>query len=603
MKIINTLFAALLLLFITSCNNESVFTSQDLRPINNVLAQNFGNEISRDFLGTILDTNNNPIENVMISIGTSTAMTDSNGVFIINNATINQYFGYVKAEKAGYIHASRAVVPTNGTNKIRITMLPETIAGTTSSGNQETISSPNGSKVALEGDYIKPDGTAYSGNVNVIMHHLDPVDEDMPNQMPGMLYAANAQNEERMLQTFGMLAVELRGENGEDLNLAEGSTAEITMPLDPSLMANAPSTIPLWYFDKTNGYWIEDGEATLVGNTYVGTVSHFSFWNCDIPAEAINLCITVVDANGIELNGVTLDITSLNFGTTNGLTNHKGEVCGLVPSNEVLEIDANLGACFQSVNNIGPFSEDAFITIIIDDNASYATETVIGNFIGCEEQSIMNGYVLIETGGTSFYETIIDGLMETSVIRCENENNFTIQFFNSDNGQESGVTLFPYTSPITHIGSLSACEYIEYTIDGTEEFIFNNISIAELEYNLYPGSFPLETYIIQIETNYGNYPEENCFRLIGILTQDFSTLVGTYDYWYFQDDNDNMGITFNGNDCGHAMTPDNNALFNLTSIGEVGEYIDITFELDYFDFNGQPHTMEGSIHVIRDPNS
>ena len=168
------------------------------------------------------------------------------------------------AEKAGFIHASRAVVPSSGTNKVRIMMLPETIAGSTASGTQETIALANGASVALEGDYIKADGTNYTGNVNVIMHHLDPVDENMQDQMPGMLYAANAQNEEVMLQTFGMLAVELRGSGGEDLNIAEGSSAEIRMPLDASLLNDAPATIPLWYFDEVNGYWIEDGQATLV---------------------------------------------------------------------------------------------------------------------------------------------------------------------------------------------------------------------------------------------------------------------------------------------------------------------------------------------------
>ena len=278
MKILKFVLLISLVLFATSCNKDdspSNPQNQDPDPDPIAFAQNFGSEISRTFLGTVVDTNDNPIENVMISIGSSTASTDVNGVFIINNASVNQRFGYVKAEKAGFIHASRAVVPSEGTNKVRITMLAETSAGTISSGTQETISLQNGASVALEGDYIKPDGSAYSGSVNVIMHHLDPANDNMQDQMPGMLYAANAQNEARILQTFAMLAIELRGDNNEDLNLAEGSSAQITMPLDPSLIANAPSSIPLWYFDEVNGYWIEDGQATLVGNAYIGTVSHF----------------------------------------------------------------------------------------------------------------------------------------------------------------------------------------------------------------------------------------------------------------------------------------------------------------------------------------
>ena len=150
-----------------SNNNNN---NQDPNPT--AFAQNFGNEISRTFLGSVKDINNNPIENVSITIGNSNVSTDSNGIFIITNANVHERFAYVKAEKAGYIHGSRSVVPSSGTNKISITLLEETIVGTTSSGTSETIALGNGASVALEGDYKKADGSSYSGSVNVIMHHI-----------------------------------------------------------------------------------------------------------------------------------------------------------------------------------------------------------------------------------------------------------------------------------------------------------------------------------------------------------------------------------------------------------------------------------------------
>jgi hypothetical protein len=64
--------------------------------------------------------------------------------------------------------------------------------------------------------------------------------------MPGMLYAQDADGEEQGIVTLGMLAVELRGAAGQDLNLMDGSTAKLMIPLDPSLIANAPATLPLW---------------------------------------------------------------------------------------------------------------------------------------------------------------------------------------------------------------------------------------------------------------------------------------------------------------------------------------------------------------------
>ena len=43
--------------------------------------------------------------------------------------------------------------------------------------------------------------------------------------------------------------------------------------------------MPLWYFDEQKGMWVEEGVATKQGNQYVGTVNHFTDWNCDIPSE------------------------------------------------------------------------------------------------------------------------------------------------------------------------------------------------------------------------------------------------------------------------------------------------------------------------------
>lgn len=53
-----------------------------------------------------------------------------------------------------------------------------------------------------------------------------------------------------------------------ELQLAEGKEAEITAPIPYTLQANAPDTMPLWYYDDETGNWMEEGFATKVGNSY-----------------------------------------------------------------------------------------------------------------------------------------------------------------------------------------------------------------------------------------------------------------------------------------------------------------------------------------------
>ena len=572
--------------------------------IPDTFSEYFGNEISRDFLGNVIDNNNNPIEGVTISIGDDIATTDSNGVFIINEANVNERFGYIKAEKAGYIHASRSVVPSNGTNKVTIMMLEETVAGSVNSGSSSTITTDDGSSVSFDGNFIKEDGTTYSGSVDVIVHHLDPTDDDMELQMPGMLYAQNEDGAERMLQTYGMLAVELRGSGGEDLNLAEGSTSEIQIPVDDSLLGIAPATIPLWYFDEVTGYWKEEGLATLQGNMYVGTVTHFSFWNCDIPAEAITLCVNATDENNNPLNNLLVTITSGTFGTTSGYINDNGEVCGYVPSNESLILEVfgyDICGDVSLLNqNIGPFNEDSAITIVVPDNTDIIQETVTGTFNTCSGDAVTEGYVQVTYGNQTFIDEVSNGAFEINLLRCSNDTMFSVKGSDYSNFQTTNDINFTFTTPATNVGTISACnsisEYIQYTIDGVETVtLFDYIStwITGLD-----DPILNELPVLNIFAEPGTANGDDCLFLYAVLEE--SNLEGTYDNWDSSIANDT------GIDISFCQEPEPcfegeiNIIFNVTQIGGIGEYIDINFNGSFDDCENVPHTINGVIHVLRD---
>ncbi len=567
--------------------------------IPNTFSEYFGNEISRDFLGTVIDKNHNPIEGVTITIGNETATTDSNGVFIIRDANVNERFGYVKAEKSGYIHASRSVVPSNGTNKVTIMMLEETVVGTVSSGSSSTVTIDGGSSVSFDGNFTKEDGTAYEGSVDVIIHHLDPTDNDMSMQMPGMLYAENEDGAERMLQTLGMLAVELRGSGGEDLNLAEGSTSEIKVPVDASLISIAPATIPLWYFDETHGYWKEEGQATLQGNMYVGTVSHFSFWNCDIPAEAIMLCVEVLDEDGKELNNLTISITSNTFGTTYGYTNEIGQVCGYVPSNESLVLNIyNYAICGNTplhIETIGPFSLDSGISVIVPENPSIIEETVIGTFNNCDGNPITEGYVQITYGGTTFTDAVNnDGSFEIIMLRCFEENTFSLIGSDFNNLQTTGEIYYTFTSSLTDIREINACntidEFITYSIDdGAVQKLYidsEDLATGSWSYKIQlhggPGGLVFDKITINVPNELGSY---NVGDNLGYNDE-------VVEIW--------LRFIENGNNSLYDLDSpeEHNITINVNKAAQyVGDYIDVNFSGDFSYYGNPTRTIVGSAHI------
>ena len=279
MKILKSLFFVLLILVVTSCEDDN--WNSDNPPVQQSnFSENFGSSINARFFGKVVNEENNPVSDVLITIGNSMTTTDVNGIFSIENASVFEKFAYIKATKDGFIDGSRTLVPSNGTNQVSIMLLSLTTVATINSGETSTVDLANGAQVVFEGNFINQQGASYSGEVKVVLKHLNPDDANMDLQMPGMLFAEDDNGSARVLETYGMIAVELRSASNEELQLANGSTAEISVPV-PLNATNAPTTIPLWYFDEEGGYWKEEGSATLQGNKYVGSVSHFSFWNCD----------------------------------------------------------------------------------------------------------------------------------------------------------------------------------------------------------------------------------------------------------------------------------------------------------------------------------
>ncbi|MDG2498959.1 MAG: carboxypeptidase-like regulatory domain-containing protein [Flavobacteriaceae bacterium] len=588
-----------------SCSNEapgdSVTPNTTSPPT--TLLENFGNLTDSDFMGRVVDLQNNPVTGAMVQISNSTTDTDVNGIFIIRNAEIYEKFAYVKVEKAGFLHGSRSVVPTAGINKIQIMLLPQTVTQTVSSGTAVTVSLSNGAAVDLSGSYSNSDGSDYTGDVQVTLHLLNPIDDDMQQQMPGMLLAENLQNEARMLETLGMVAVELRSDTGEKLNLSEGTTATISVPLDPETLAGAPNEIPLWYFDEENGYWVEEGSATLQGTKYVGTVSHFSFWNCDIPTEYVNICMNITDTNNTPLSNIQVRIESEFNGTGYGYTNDSGEVCGIIPANQTLNLQyflyniCNNPEIPNSSETVGPFNQNTTLNVVLDAPiVEDYLETITGIFNNCDGDAVVNGYVQgrIEDGQW-FYSLVTDGVFEINVLSCNENASISITGYDYDTLQTTSEINYTLTSPETDLGTLSACdsveEFIQFSIDdGEVEQIVFNVSCTTYQSD-FSGLYTLDI---------GGSNQNTCIYLSGALNDNYVNFEGAYEYGNVWNSNTpSAGMAFV--ECQDISEENNQIIFNLTSYGNTtGEYIDINFGGAYEDYQGVPHTITGVIHVKRD---
>ncbi|MDI1317472.1 hypothetical protein [Flavobacterium sp.] len=579
------------LLFITiayvSCDpNDDNSTSDD-----NFL-ENFGNSASRSFIGQIVDTDNHPLQGVTVKIGSSTTQTDINGVFIINGANVYERFAYITATKVGYIDGSRSMVPTSGKNNVKIMLLPNTPVQTVQSGVGSEVALPSGTKVVFDGAFEDANGNDYSGAVQVALFHLLPSDENISKLMPGMLYAQTETNQQAALETYGMINVELRGSGGQKLNIKKGHTAEITLQIDDSQIATAPSTIPLWHFDEERGYWKEDGVATKLGTKYVGEVSHFSWWNCDIPNSSILLTFNFVDANGNPLSNLYINILNPSGFHASGSTDSNGQLSGILPANQVLIV--NVYSSFYSCggNNIlfsttvGPFTTDTVLpNIIINESGDVMNSNVVGTLLKCDNTPVTNGYVYLSRNGNGAVAAITNGVFSFNEIYCASNTDFTLKGFDIENLQQTDSIAYNFTAPITNIGNLQACtavdEFISYQIDNNPTvFLIQQVS---------GGASGTGT------------PNTNGFYLnaynndqSGLYIGGTTNVPGIYTTAQFSLEGGSFGYI--------SSTTTNTIQFNLNQVGAIGQYIDMTFSGTYFDpeFGGITRTITGVAHVIRD---
>lgn len=582
-------FLYLLLLVVTFSSCESNDDNSNSGPNDDAFAQNFGNAVNRDFIGQVVDTDNNPLQGVTVKIGTSTVQTDVNGVFIINGANVYQRFAYITATKSGYIDGSRTMVPTSGKNNVKIMLIPNTPLETIQSGVSSEVALPSGTKVVFDGAFEDVNGNDYSGSVQVAMFHLLPSDENISKLMPGMLYAQTETNEQAILETFGMINVELRGSSGQKLNIKEGHTAEITLQIDNSQVATAPSSIPLWHFDEEKGYWKEEGVATKVGNKYVGEVSHFSWWNCDAPFPLVTLTVTIVDANGNGISNVGVGlIANGNTWPVMGYTDINGQVSGLIPSNQtlVLNVYPDYYSCNTSniiyTTSIGPFTTNTTLpNIVISNSSTTMSSNVIGNLVKCDNANVTNGYVILSRAGGYSVSPVTNGVFSFNEIYCPSNTQFNLKGYDLENLQTTDSIAYNFTAPITNIGNLQACtavdEFISYQVDGgAPVFLIQQVNGGTTT----PGT--INQYALSLNASGING---------GLYIWGDTNTPGVYTTAQFSMEGSGVGYI------GSSTT--NTIQFNLNQVGAIGQYIDMTFSGTFTDGNGL-HTLTGVAHVIRD---
>jgi len=513
-------------------------------------------EIHGSLFVTVKEPDGKPVKEATINIGDLSGLTDEDGTYFFPQITLTGD-DFLQVEKAGYFKGSRRfTTKESNTQFLRVTLLPQAEIGNFSGAQSASIPIDSKSSLTFPDHAItRADGSAYNGNVHVFANPIYGDDPHLSEKMPGALKGLDQSGAKVALGSFGMLAVELQSDNGEVLKLASGKTVEMQLAIPNQQLGKAPSTIPLWYFDEAKGYWVEEGQATRQGNSYVAQLPHFSYWNCDQTFTLINweASFTYTDGNPAQNNIICLTILSTGDQRCE-ITDANGVVSGPLPANEAMEINVE-NDCGKMVytKEIGPFTDDIKMNSIALTGANgidYANIT--GTALQCDGSPLSSGYVKVHTALNDFIFAIKDatGHYEGRYAFCSGDV-ITLKVYDVVNHLVSLPHVITFDRDLD-AGSLRACEqvdeYIRYKITGfSREYIYY---LPESE----PGNLSTSIYSLDSIGVKGKFG----FSFDG-------RSIGQY-----------KGYTFFGNQINipnGQVAYINNMNVNVTEYGSTGEYI------------------------------
>lgn len=412
----------------------------------------------------VFDDEGAPVEDAFVRLGNATATTNAIGLARLQSVNMTSQ-SYVTVTKTGYFHGSRRFYPTaHKTHHLRIQLLPADPVGSFNANTGAEIEISGGSTLTFPANAISDeDGNPYTGVVEVAAQPIYADDAALSEKMPGDLIGRSTAGENGSLSSLGMLAVELSSPSGDKLQVSEGATVEMKMPVPPSMQATAPALIPMWYFDELRGIWIEEGEAQLVGDTYIANVAHFTYWNYDAWFPIVKWGTTILLPNGEPASNVSVCITILQMNTTKcSYTNSAGMVCGMVPSNQELLLEIG-NPCNETLysETIGPFTDSTMTPPITLSGLSTVTTSISGVAVNCDSDPVTDGYVVLTVGNKNYFDILDEenGSFSLEFINCD-ESDFTLVVFDESALKQSLPLTFSHAETI-NAGTISVCENLE----------------------------------------------------------------------------------------------------------------------------------------------
>lgn len=292
----------------------------------------------------ITDTSGAPLNDVSIStrlsedrslIPNATGTSATNGEAVVDNVPEESGVVFI-FEKDGYAAQVKTLETPEATEaaSLNIVMIEKGEPQAFDSDAEAELNGRDGAYLAVEANaFVDGDGNPVSGEIELQMTPVDVSTEAGLAAFPGS-YSGIPEDGSGQTNIVSLGTTEYTfSQNGEELQLAEGETAVIDMPIYITTYPDGSAVeigdeIPLWSLNEETGIWEQEGVGEVIAKPASPTglamraeVSHFTWWNTDwYPVEESRFNITM-NVFGVDDNDVTttaFDGQRLNFTVSTG---------------------------------------------------------------------------------------------------------------------------------------------------------------------------------------------------------------------------------------------------------------------------------------------
>jgi hypothetical protein len=339
----------------------------------------------------------------------------------------------------------------------------------------------------------------------------------------------------------------------------------------------------LWYFNDSTGRWMQEGAAVRQGNSYVGEVSHFTYWNCDLAAGVVNFKVKVKDQHGNAMAYTQIQFKTTSFGVRGGYTDSAGFASGMIPRGEAMEFQV-LSPCDAVLfgEQLGPVLADQDLGVVTVTYQPGAV-TLTGKVVDCNGASVENGFVNALLDGLNYRALVSKGTFALTISRCvSTATDVKIVAGDYKTAQQGTVGTISVTIGNADAGTLTACGTMS---EETVTFTFNGKTYTIL-------APPDSTIIKKTDTLY----------ILGAWTKDASST------FIMELDN----LTKPGNYMVHWLTLDNGEQYNciprkemckVTKVESTYGYIEGSFTATMYKIGDSlyktPYPASGSFRFKR----